>query len=103
MKRIAFGFIVVLLPISLVLVGAELMLRAFPSLISLPILDRFPVELKREVAQRLELPSTDDFRIISSAERTDRGDANPNRVATAAYADAIAKELLARFPDLWRR
>ena len=30
-------------------------------------------------------------------------DAHPNPIATTAFADAIAKELLARYPQLWGR
>jgi len=67
------NFSIFLLSIFLVLGIAEVFLRIFPSLISIPVLERFNSELRQTVADRLQLSTKSSRRIIPSSERTDGG------------------------------
>lgn len=62
-----------LLSVGVVLVLAEVALRSFPSLISIPVLERFNSELRRSVADRLQLSTKSSRHAIPSAERSDGG------------------------------
>ena len=67
------NFSIFLLSIFLVLGIAEVFLRIFPSLISIPVLERFNSELRQTVADGLQLSTKSSRRIIPSSERTDGG------------------------------
>ncbi len=51
----------------------ELVLRLFPSLIAVSVIDRMHPDLRSEIASRLDLPVGSDYQIIPSAERLDQG------------------------------
>ncbi len=63
----------ILFSVLLVLGAAEILLRSFPSLISIPVLERFNSELRQSVANRLRLSTKSSRHIIPSAERSDGG------------------------------
>jgi hypothetical protein len=51
----------------------ELVLRLFPSLIAVSVIDRMHPDLRSEIATQLDLPVSRDYEIIRSAERLDKG------------------------------
>jgi hypothetical protein len=65
--------VLLLAAIGLPLAFLEGVLRAFPGLISTPVLMEYPKTLKREIASRLGLPVKQARRCLSSAERYDNG------------------------------
>ena len=72
--RKALVTLTALLLVSLVTLAAlELVLRMFPSLVSVSVIDRMHPDLRTEIAARLNLPVQEDYAIIPSAERMDRG------------------------------
>lgn len=73
MRRLLLGITAIVIPLILVLAVAEVALRIQPSLIGVALLDRFPTNLKSEIASRLGLPTGADFRLVPSAERFDKG------------------------------
>jgi hypothetical protein len=62
----------------------EAVLRVWPTLIGISVLDRMHPDLRSEIARRLDLPTVDEYTAITSAERLDHGPdiylAKPNQV-----------------------
>jgi hypothetical protein len=89
------GLVVVLGSILLVLVFAEVVLRIWPSLITIPVLERFNSTLRLEVADRLSLSTKSSRRIIPSSERLDGGPDfytyEPNRTIMMPVDEVDAK------------
>lgn len=67
------GAATVLIAAMLGLAAVEVVLRTFPSLVSLPLLDQFPPGLRQRIAVDLGLPTTMTRPRISSSERADHG------------------------------
>jgi hypothetical protein len=63
--------IAISLAIGLILI--EAVLRSYPSLITVPVLQRFNSALRHSVAERLQLSTKSSRRMIPSAERKDGG------------------------------
>jgi hypothetical protein len=60
-------------PIFFLLVIFEVVLRLCPSLIGLALLDRFEPRLAAEIAGRIGLRTSNDYRVFTTEERTDQG------------------------------
>lgn len=73
MKLIAFRLIALSLPVIAALVLFEIVLRLWPSLISIPVLAHFESDLRSRIADELGLPSFARMTKIASADRSDRG------------------------------
>src|SRR5262249_7815533 len=73
LRRAALAALTIVVPVLLVLGAMEIVLRLDPTLISLDLLERFPVRLRSEIAGRLNLPTGEDYMRIASAERYDKG------------------------------
>lgn len=105
MRRILLGITAVVIPLLLVFAVAEMALRIQPSLIGVALLDRFPASLKSEIAGRLGLPTGADFRLVSSAERFDKGPdlflpkPNSQSMLPPEVADAAAGAINSRESD----
>lgn len=67
------NLILILFSVLIVLGAAEILLRSFPSLISIPVLERFNSDLRQTVADRLQLSTKSSRHIIPSSERSDAG------------------------------
>lgn len=72
-RNFTLSFITIAISVVFVLCAAEVVLRTFPSLISVPVLERFNSRLRQTVADRLHLSTKSSRRIIPSAERKDHG------------------------------
>jgi hypothetical protein len=58
---------------AVMLTGGEVLLRLFPSLVAISVIERMHPELRAKIATQLGLPTTSDYDVLSSAERTDHG------------------------------
>ena len=58
---------------AIMLIGAEVLLRLFPSLIAISVIERMHPELRARIATQFGLPTTGDYDVLSTAERTDHG------------------------------
>ena len=96
---------VILVAVLVPLGGAEALLRSFPSLISIDILQRFHEDLRTPIAIRLGYPTNKDMRLVPSEERGDGGPPlhiyQPGRryVALADPVDVAAGGVLERQMD----
>ena len=72
-KVFTLNFMTISISIALVLCISEAVLRSFPSLISVPVLQHFNSNLRQTVADRLQLSTKSSRHIIPSSERNDRG------------------------------
>ncbi|CAN5255741.1 hypothetical protein BH10PSE7_BH10PSE7_28640 [soil metagenome] len=70
---LAGNIALVLVSVIVALLFMEAILRLMPSLISVPLLAYFPAPLRHEIADRLSLPSINDYVVIESADRADHG------------------------------
>ena len=73
MRRFLIGITAMIIPIILLLLLVETALRINPSFIGIALLDRFPASLKSNIARQLDLPTSAEFRVVSSVERYDKG------------------------------
>ena len=84
MKQILWNFVVLLSVTAVMLIGVEVLLRLYPSLVAISVIERMHPELRSRIATQLGLPTTDDYDVLSSAERTDHGPdiylMKPNRI-----------------------
>jgi hypothetical protein len=105
MRNALTNVAVILVAVLVSLGGAEALLRGFPSLISIDILQRFHEDLRTPIATRLGYPTGGDMRVLSSAERGDGGPPldiyRPGRryVALADPADVTTGAVLERQMD----
>jgi hypothetical protein len=72
MKNLLFRGITILMSLLVGLLIAEVALRLFPSLISMPLLSNFPAQLRHHVADRLNYANVNGY-VIPTKQRTDRG------------------------------
>ncbi len=73
MKNLLFRGITILTSLLVGLLIVEAALRMFPSLISVPLLAHFPAPLRHQIADRLDYGSVNDYAVVTSEERVDRG------------------------------
>jgi hypothetical protein len=73
MRQFLIKCVAVAISLLLALVLAEGVLRAAPSLIGLAILNRFHPDLRSKIAKEIGLETGDDFILVTSAERSDKG------------------------------
>ena len=71
--RLSLGLATVGFSLLFALCVTEVVLRIFPSLISVPVLEHFNSGLRRSVADKLNLSTKSSRRIIPSSERHDGG------------------------------
>ena len=72
-RNFTLGVITTTISVVFALCASEVVLRVFPSLISVPVLERFNSSLRQTVADRLHLSTKSSRHIIPSSERNDRG------------------------------
>lgn len=73
MKNLLFRGITILVSLLVGLVIVEAALRVVPSLISVPLLAHFPSPLRHEIAERLNYGSVNNYAVIPTEQRTDKG------------------------------
>ena len=73
MRKVIIGVTAVLLVLAMTLAVMELVLRLVPSLMSVAVIERMHPELRSAIAGKLGLPVEDDYLVIDSAARLDRG------------------------------
>jgi hypothetical protein len=72
MKNVLFRGITILMSLLVGLLLAEVALRVFPSLISVPLLANFPDQLRHDIAERLNYANAKGY-FIPTEQRTDHG------------------------------
>jgi hypothetical protein len=73
MRQFMVKCVAVAISLLVALVLVEGVLRAAPSLIGLTILNRFHPDLRSTIAKEIGLETGDDFVLVTSAERSDKG------------------------------
>ena len=73
MRKFLFGATAVLLVLTMTLAVMELVLRLTPSLMSVSVIGRMHPDLRSEIAGLLGLPVQEDFAVIKSEDRLDKG------------------------------
>ena len=73
MRQFAVKCTAIVVSLVLALSLAEVLLRIAPSLIGLGVLNRFHPELRTQVAKQIGVETGDDFILVRSGERSDRG------------------------------
>ena len=95
MKLLTFRLIALLAQFAVAICVLEILLRAYPTVISAPLLTHFPVPLRHHIAERLNYPSVNQFKIIPSNKREDGGPPiyhpAPNTVLAGLVDKADAK------------
>ena len=57
---------------AVMMTGDEISLRLFTSLVAISAIERMHPEVRAKIAAQLDLRTTSDYAVFSSAERTDR-------------------------------
>lgn len=73
MKPLLLRCITILMSLLVGLLILEAALRIFPSLISVPLLAHFPAPLRHHIAERLNFGSVNDYAVIPTEDRVDKG------------------------------
>ncbi|MFZ5675476.1 MAG: hypothetical protein ACOZAM_21170 [Pseudomonadota bacterium] len=73
MKNILLRVVMILMSLLVGLLIMEGALRMVPSLLSVPLLAHFPAPLRHHIADRLNYGSVNDYAVVASDERVDRG------------------------------
>lgn len=73
MKNLLLRGAVILVSLLVGLLIMEGTLRAIPSLLSVPLLAHFPAPLRHQIADQLGYGSVNDYAVVPSEERVDRG------------------------------
>jgi hypothetical protein len=73
MKQFLLNMAVLTGVVAMTLLAGEVLFRLDPSIIGISVIDRMHPELRSRIAAQLKLPTTSDYVIVPSAERTDHG------------------------------